>query len=551
MTRRRLALLALTAIAAGTFGTSKAFAAAPPPTCPPASPPVLTQVVSSAHFAVAYTDDPTDPGYISQTQAGNVLAAAERAYAFYTAAGFPPPAVSLPSGKTVFYVMDLSPWKLGAEYGTGCVDLDKSTVTGDQMDFSIGTDVFTQITQLLGGPPLWLTNGVAAWASWRALGYPATSIADIGPFDMTLDCASSSDKANCSQSGYENLGESRWPFYEYLTEKYGPLFVEDIINATNAASGNGVAGLQNALAAKGSSLSAEYGAYAAKLLSRGWSAATLNAATVPFSGSKIQTGISSGAIPSESFGINHLATKFVEIDRGDGQGDHPCYAATLTLRVQIPTGVTSQPSFYWASGGGSPVPLTVSGNTASATVPWDTCAWQTHGYLALPNTSLVDGTSFVVSGTLTVDFSTPATAAVPPAPAAQYGQTFDVSSFSPIPSVSLFGPEVMRLSPTDTQLRLIVSSTGEGSVTASIGSTVLGTAAVSPGGNDLRFSVPGAILRTLRRTAGATTLTLTPVAPDGTTKGTPLTRQVAVVIARPKPKAKVKPKAAKKLEHTT
>jgi hypothetical protein len=528
MTRRRLALLALTAVAAGIFGTSKAFAATPPPSCPPAAPPVLGQVVASAHFSVTYTDDPTDPGYISQTQAGNVLAAAERAYALYVAEGFPSPAVTLPSGKTEFYVMDLSPWKLGAVYATGCVVLDKTTVTGGQIDFAIGSDVFTQITQLLGGPPLWLTNGMAAWASWRALGYPAASIADIGPFDMTLDCASSSDKANCSQNGYENLGGSRWPFYEYLTEKYGPLFVEDIVNATNAASGDGVAGLQNALAAKGSSLSAEYGAYAAKLLSHTWTASTLDAATVPVSGSKIQTGISSGAIPSESFGINHLATKFVEIDRGDGQGDHPCYAATLTLHVQIPVGVTSQPSFYWANGGGSPVPLTVSGNTASATVPWDTCAWQTHGYLALPNTSLVDGTSFGVSGTLSVDYSTPATAAVPPAPATQSGQVIDAGSFTGTPTLTLYGPALLKIAKNAKQLRLLVASTGEGSVTAVLGSTVLGTAAVSPGGNDLRFNLPLALLQSLRRSAGTLTLTLTPMAPDAKTKGTPVTRQVSM-----------------------
>ena len=52
----------------------------------------------------------------------------------------------------------------------------------------------------------------------------------------------------------------------------------------------------------------------------GWSATVLNAATIPVSGTPINTGATTGAIPTQSFGVNHLATKFVEIDRGDGDG---------------------------------------------------------------------------------------------------------------------------------------------------------------------------------------------------------------------------------------
>ena len=393
--------------------------------------------MQDAHFQISYSDDPLTTGHITQSQAGTILAAAERAYASYTAAGFPTPKVGT-SGKTELNIMDLTPWNLTSRYCSGSVDVDSTTVTGDSMDFTIGIDVFTQVEIAIGGAaPNWLMNGAGAWASWRALGYPAASIADIGPFDMALDCDSALDKNNCSANGYENLGESRWPFYEFLTERYGPLFMIDVFNATNAASGDGLAGLQNAIAAKGSTLPNAVGNYAAKLLAGGWSASTLNAATIPISGSKIQTGTSSGAIPSQSFGINHLATKFVEIDRGDGDGSHQCYVATLTLNVQIPAGVTSQPTFYWAGGGSTPVPLTVAGNTATATVPWDTCLWKTSGYLSLPNTSLVDGTSFVVSGTLKVDFTTPASAAVPPAQANQFGQVIVRILVLGAPSISL------------------------------------------------------------------------------------------------------------------
>lgn len=500
------------------------LASQPLPSCTPGQP----QTVQDAHFSVSYSDDPNTTGHITQSQAGTILAAAERAYASYTAAGFPTPMVG-GSGKTELYIMDLSPWNLASIYCGGSVVVDSTTVTGDSMDFTIGLDVFTQVEFAIGGAaPNWLMNGAGAWASWRALGYPAASIADIGPFDMALDCNTALDKTNCSANEYENLGESRWPFYEYLTEKFGPLFMIDVFNATNAAGGDGLAGLQNAIAAKGSTLATEYGNYAAKLLSGGWSASTLNAATIPVSGSKIQTGTSSGAIPSQSFGINHLATKFVEIDRGDGDGSHQCYAATLTLNVQIPAGVTSQPTFYWAAGGSSPVPLTVSGNTATTTVPWDTCLWKTSGYLSLPNTSLVDGTSFVVSGTLNVDFTTPASAALPPAQATQFGQVINASSFSSAPTISLFGPKVTTLTSSDSTLTVAVASDGEGTMKVALGNLTLGSMDLAAGTDTHPFTLSSGVLSTLQLAGAAgLPLTLTPIGTNGV-KGTAVTGTVVL-----------------------
>jgi hypothetical protein len=276
---------------------------------------------------------------------------------------------------------------------------------------------------------------------------------------------------------------------------------------------------------------------------------------IPVTGTGLQTGISSGAIPTASFGINHLSTKFVEIDRGDGSGAHACYAATLTLKVQIPAGVTSQPTFYWSGNGSAPVTLAVSGSTATTTIPWDTCAWSTKGYLALPNTSLVDGTSFSVSGTLAVDFQTPATSALPPAPATPFGPVLDAAAFATPPNLSLFGPQLIQLTTKDTQLRLIVESGSEGSLTASIGTLVLGTRPVTAGGNDLRFALPPSLLQSaVRRTASALVLTLTPLAPDGKTTGTVLTRDVSVAAVKQpakKPSANPakKPAAKKKAKH--
>lgn len=514
---RRLTLVAVLVVGVCcAFGAPRALAdttPSPPPSCPDQS---LPQTLQSPHFEVDYSDDPATAGHITQAQAGTILAAAERSYATDVADGFPTP-LALLSGRTLLSIVDLSTWKLASVYCPGAVVVDSTDATSDNMPFTIGVDVFTQVEFRSGNAfPSWLMNGAAAWASWRALGYPAAAIADLGPFNVSLDCDSAGDMQNCSTNGYENLGESRWPFYEYLTEKYGPLFIVDIFNNAAAAGGadidaRALAGLQNAIAAKGSTLAADYAAYAAKLLSGGWSATTLNVAVIPAS-STIQTGISSGAIPTQTVGINHLATSFVEIDRGDGSNSHPCYAATLTLNVQIPAGVTSQPTFYWATGGSTPVSLTVNGNTATTTVPWDTCAWTSRGYLSLPNTSLVNGTSFVVSGTLTVDFSTPATSTVPPAPVTQFGTPLVASSFfSNAPTISLFGPSTLNLLTGANQVFIGVYSSDEGTLDIQLGSLTLGTMSLVAGMNTHTFTVPAAELSALQLAgAGGLSLTLTP-----------------------------------------
>ncbi len=93
-----------------------------------------------------------------------------------------------------------------------------------------------------------------------------------------------------------------------------------------------------------------------------------------------------------------------------------------------------------------------------------------------------------------------------------------VSSADIAPTLSLFGPEVLKLSNLETQLRLIVESNNQGAVQAKLGTVVLGTLPIRAGNNDLRFKLPPGVLRTLRRVASASNvLTLTPTSPNGST----------------------------------
>ena len=104
----------------------------------------------------------------------------------------------------------------------------------------------------------------------------------------------------------------------------------------------------------------------------------------------------------------------------------------------------------------------------------------------------------------------------------------------------MFGPELLKLSATDPTIRLIVESSGPGMLTATLGSTVLGTGSLRSGNNDLRFAVPKGMLTSLRRSAAAANvLTLTPVAPTGSATGSPVMLHVTIAAV---PKAKKHPK---------
>jgi hypothetical protein len=189
--------------------------------------------------------------------------------------------------------------------------------------------------------------------------------------------------------------------------------------------------------------------------------------------------------------------------------------------------------------------------TASKDIPWDTCTYASNsGYLSLPNASAaVDAADYVVTTTLTVK-TTQATPVAPPDPAFTTTPVIPVTSVDVAPTLFIFGPELLKLTPTDTQLRLIVQSNGQGTVQAKLGSIVLGTLSIRGGNNDLRFKLPAGVLSALRRAAAAgNILTLTPVSTNGLVTGQAVTRTVSVLAPKhkgAKRKVKVKVKLHRK-----
>lgn len=512
----------------------------------------LPFTLGTTHFLVHYQSDDVTTGYaITQTQAGDIAALAERAYSAELADGFSAPVSDGGLGgdnRIDIYVVDLS--ALGGPVGLTIPDSPAAVTSssyieldGTQPDFAftqhtIAHELFHVIQLSTWNPQLqsdaWLFEGSAEWMGYRVDGYNTATGLELGPTDMALDCGDPLGTWQCDFDTYANNGYSRWSFFEYMWERYGASFLKDAL-ARGAAGASSINAISGALTARGTTLADAYNAWTQTDLVSGYSVPALQG-RAPVIIAKASTGTKAGTVATLKVPVNHLSTRILEIDRGDGDASNACFAATLTISVAVPAGTLSQPVFWWDAQGSSPVALTVSGGTASASVPWDTCTYSaTKGYLALPNASTtVDAADFGVTLSMTVDTSTPATPFAAPDPVFMPTPTVPVTSADVAPTLTLFGPQILKLAAGTTQLRLIVDSSGQGSVQATLGSTTLGTLTIRGGNNDLRFTLPSSLLRALRRSAAAgNVLTLTPSSPSGT-PGQAVTRTVQLARAKAK-----------------
>jgi hypothetical protein len=518
-----------------------------------ARPVGFVHAVTSTHFVVHYTSDPLDPAYATQGEASALAAFAEHAYAAETGWGAPSP-IDDGDGKVDIYLEDLSALDGVIAYAQP----DTATTTSSayivfgvafldtaQEAEDIAHELYHVIQFATWANPqnadLWLFEGSAQWAAAKVNGFPSDLAEGVGPSDLSLDCRDNIDGFQmCDPQTYVDGGYSRWPFFQSLAARFGPTFLQSVL--TRGATGqSATAALQGAIGASGGTLADVYNDWAVQQVSGGYGIDTLDALT-PATAATVATGVATTKLAPVTVSVDHLATRYVKFTRGDGAADHACYAATLTLSVTIAAGVTSRPFFYWRQKGNAPVPLAVNGSTATASLPWDTCFWgSTAGYLILPNdTTAVDAADFVVSSSLTVDPNTPASATAPPSQGTIYGGQTTVPNGDAAPSIEVFGPLVVQVSSSNPVLRLIVESTGDGKVHATLGTVDLGSPAVRAGNNDLRLTIPRSLLTSLRRSSSAANvLTLTPVSASGAVTGTAITRNVAVA---PTLKHKQKPK---------
>ena len=540
---RRALIAAVVCAAAGVLGTPAH-----------AARPALPHSISTAHFVVHYTSDPTDTAYATMGQATTLAALAETAYATEVGWGFQAP-LDDGDGKVDVYIQDLSGLEAVLAYASpdaagttskGYIVFGVGGLDASDEGLTIAHELFHVIQYgtwaSFATSDRWLVEGAAEWAAAKVYGFPASMVEATGPADLSLDCRDTVDGFQmCDPAAYVDGGYSRWPFLQSLAGRYGAGFLQSVF-AQGATGLSAIDAVGAALNAKGGTLADAYGDWAVQQMSGGYGVPTLDA-HAPTTYAAVSTGAKTGALPSISVPVDHLATRYLVLARGDGAADHPCFAATLSVTVTIPAGVTSRPFLYWNVKGSVPVPLTVVGNKASTTIPWDTCLWSGNvAYLALPNASTtVDAAAFVVEGSVTVDPNTPASATSAPDQDPVYGGVTPTSSAETPPAITVFGPLLLMVSAKSPTLRLIVESSGDGKVHTQLGSVDLGSPTLRAGNNDLRFKVPKTLLTALRRSAAAgNVLILTPLSPSGAVAGEAVTRHVAVAAAPAKHKAKKK-----------
>ena len=524
-------------------------------------PNVGITTLSSEHFMIHYNRDdrsPVRPAMsITQEQAGDVLGMAERAYALYTSWGYTAPILA--SGRSLLDVSadqfsiapnaciaygaidptipresdgSLSRWDAlinpVAPVGAGEIHLD--SLKGVNYH-TIAHEVFHLFQgAITTGADQWLAEGTAEWAAVRA-------DSAIGGLEVnsnrTLDCVGT----ECGDTEFDKNGYPGWMLFEYLAERYGDAKIKQVWDNLAATPTSGTQALASVLP---TNLGDFFNDYTTARLNGNFTSPVL-AGVLPQTQATVPVPTSSSSFSITPLAVNHLAVRYVDLAHGTDTDTGPCYVASLKLNVAIPANVVSKPYYYANTLGSAPQALTVAGSTASITIPWDTCGASPHAFLSLPNDwndadqagAPKDGREFVVSGTVTVDKSKPASAASPPPGVKVIGPVVLVPSTDPPPDMTVYAPELLRVSAKTHVLRFVVFSSGVGALRAVLGSSWNGSSTLHAGNNDIRFVLPAQLLKRLQKTSAENVLSLTSYSPSGA-KGETVTRRVAVQATKPK-----------------
>ena len=497
--------------------------------------PYLDETMTSTHFAIHYTaslddtdSDPTTTNTFAQQSAGDLLVLAEKAYAGLTALGYAPP-VDDGDGRIDVFVKDLvdpmfgfaTPDNPASAQSSGWIVLDPEFATSVHPI----THELYHLAQfaIWTGSQTWLTEAAAEWSGLRLAEYPAYGLSLFDAPGVSLDCYG----PTCGASGYEQGGYNRWVFVEYLVERFGTGFVEEVFERARdlPSTGAPLVPLDAALTARGTSVSGVFFDFARQQMTGGYTVAGLQGRQ-PAPAASVFTGITSATLDPKSIVVNHLAARYVAFKPAleSTVVSTPCYAATMNVTVTVPAGIGGTPVWYWDGPGGAATELALVGSTATLSVPWYTCSTSYRGLLMLPNTSLAtDGQEFVVAASLSVDRSrlTPVPAAAvttkPPAIAIQ-GGVVPAPDSTLAPEIKLHGPGLLNVTPSSRRVTLVVYSSDTGEVEISVGGVSLGTYHVRAGYNKVRVTVPKAQLRRApggRIRPGRLQLVVTAISPSG------------------------------------
>lgn len=352
----------------------------------------LDQTVAGEHFVVHFGAD------VSASQAQRGLGDLEHAYATFVGLGFPSP---LPDadGLIDVYVFDTGAGEGGTtrpdttDPQTGAwVSVGPSSVADDFVYFHEVFHVFQFTLDNLARSPL--AEATANWGAQQMFVPPPNSAREGPNLNASLDCDL---PAPCGELKYE-----RWPFYEYLSERFGPGVIRELFEADRALGTNAPLGavLDATLSAHGSDASDAYLGFVRAYLTGDFTRENLRGAPAR-SQFVVTTGRRSGPVAVPPVTADHLGATYLLF--APPESERGCRAAKLTVRVGLPDGVPTQPVL--AKGSAKAVALPITGNVATTTIPWKTCSTKSADLarMALPNGSTtVDAASFTVTASLKV-----------------------------------------------------------------------------------------------------------------------------------------------------
>jgi hypothetical protein len=352
---------------------------------------------SGGHFQVHY------PGSVPAADAQTVADNLEHAYAVEVGSwGFSPP-VNDGDGKVDVYVADT-----GGNLGEAAPDHPGPATSGYiQIDPASAGDAETAAHELFhilqyamdSRGAKFLKEGTAEWAGANVAGGTSWLLSYWGSPEQPLDCA---DLTPCAVGG---MSYARWIFFDYLSERYGPGIVKEILTQAAASdAGNDphqdLQAIDQVLAAHGSSLTQTFNGFTAANAGGSYSFPGLGGGeALPHSAASVYTGVASAALATRAVTIDHLASNYMFFYSGDTRvSSAGCGAATLKITVDLPAGSSSVPSVSDAFGVHQ---LALNGSTASADVPWTNCQGSLTA-LGIPNPGGSDGQQFVVHASLQV-----------------------------------------------------------------------------------------------------------------------------------------------------
>ena len=426
--------------------------------------------IDSSHFAVHY------PSAVAAGDARTLSANLESAYATEVGSwGFDPP-LHDDDSRVDAYVQDTS-GHLGesmrddptANTSSGYIVIDPTAVTNAE---TAAHELFHLLQYAIYAQgSKFLKEGTAEWAGANAAGGTSWLFTYWSAPDQSLDCVPS------SPCGTSDLSYARWIFFDYLSEHYGTGIIKEIFQRAGALGAGSdpaadVQAIDQVLAAHGSSLGQAFDGFTAANTGASYTFPGLaGSGRLPSPTASLFTGAASAALPAQTLSVDHLAAKYVYFYSGDPRvSSAGCGAATLNVTVDLPAGSASAPSVSDAFG---VQPLAVTGNTASASIPWTNCPGSLAA-LGVPNpatTSGADGAPFTVHSTLTIT------------PVKQRS--------TPAPRIKVTLPGLAHIARSRAFLRFNVRSSGHGMLQVLLKSHyVRGSYSLKPGLNRLRLHLP-------------------------------------------------------------